>query len=74
MFKILYEDAMNKRLLIIFSAVVLILISTGCSGSLENSLKFKNFAAGDVYINFRGSLITVASGKTVELKELPKGL
>ena len=74
MFNILYEDAMNKRLLIIFSAFVLILISIGCSGSLGNSLKFKNFAAGDVYINFRGGLITVASGKTVELKELPKGL
>lgn len=65
---------MNTRLYLVLAFSILILIATGCSGSLENSLKFKNFAAGDVYVNFRGNLITVAAGKTVELKELPKGL
>lgn len=45
----------------------------GCSGSSENSIQFKNLSAGDIYVNFRGSFITVAPGKTAEIKSVPKG-
>ncbi len=64
---------MIKRLFIICSALFLIILSAGCSSSVDNSIKFKNFASGDIYINFRGELITVASGKTVEIKDVTKG-
>jgi hypothetical protein len=30
-------------------------------------------AAGDVYVNFRGTKITVATGKTVIVKDIPQG-
>ncbi|MBZ0199889.1 MAG: hypothetical protein K8H86_08475 [Ignavibacteriaceae bacterium] len=72
-FKISNEYNMIKHLFIICSSLFLIFISTGCSSSVDNSIKFKNFASGDIYINFRGELISVASGKTVEIKDVTKG-
>lgn len=45
-----------------------------CDGSLENSFAFRNFALGDVTVNFRANLYTVPAGETFTLKELPKGV
>jgi hypothetical protein len=61
---------MKKILAILF---VLIITFAGCSSDDENSLTLKNLAAGSVYVNFRGEVTTVGAGKTVVLKELPKG-
>jgi len=51
-----------------------LLLFWGCSNSINNSISFKNISAGDVYINFRGSVITVASGQTSVLSNVPKGI
>jgi hypothetical protein len=45
----------------------------GCSSEGENSVTLNNSAAGTVYLNFRGEVTTVPSGKTVILSKLPQG-
>jgi hypothetical protein len=45
----------------------------GCGSKVENSFTFKNLAAGDVYVNFRGQLIRVPAGQTSAVKEIPMG-
>jgi len=59
-----------KKLLLL---LVLPLILAGCSSSLDNSLTLKNISAGAIYLNFKGEIITVESGKTVVVKDIPKG-
>ena len=56
-------------------AVLFIFLFTfwGCSSDSETSLSLKNLAAGAIYLNFRGEVTTVASGRTVVLSDLPKG-
>ena len=48
-------------------------LSMGCSDSVNNSVTFKNIAAGDILINFRGSVISVASGQTSVVSNIPVG-
>lgn len=50
------------------------LLLMGCTNSINNSVTFKNISDGDIYINFRGSVITVASGQTTVVSNIPKGL
>ena len=45
----------------------------GCSTSVNNSITFKNLAAGDIIVNFRGQDISVAAGGTGVIKEIPQG-
>jgi hypothetical protein len=45
----------------------------GCSNSINNSVTFKNISDGDIYINFRGSIITVAAGQTTVVSNIAKG-
>ena len=59
-----------KKLLLL---LVLPLILAGCSSSLDNNLTLKNLSAGKIFLNFKGDIITVESGKTVVVKDIPKG-
>ncbi len=45
----------------------------GCSSTSNNSVTFTNYTQGDLYINFRGSLINVPAGQNSVIKEIPKG-
>ena len=49
------------------------LLYMGCSDSINNSITFKNISDGDIFINFRGSVINVASGQTSVVSNIPKG-
>jgi len=57
----------------IFLAVIS-LISFSCSSDVDNRVRIKNLAAGSVMFNFRGEAITVASGKTYDISNIPQGL
>ncbi len=54
-------------------SVFSIITNSGCSASVNNSIKFKNLAAGDIVVNFRGQDVSVAAGGTGEIKEIPQG-
>ncbi|HUX60454.1 MAG TPA: hypothetical protein VMV32_04010 [Ignavibacteriaceae bacterium] len=64
---------MNRSL--VFVGVILFILTffSGCSSNINNSITFKNLASGDVYINFRGGLITVPAGQTSSITEIPNG-
>ena len=64
---------MKKISILLLFAVASFPLFTGCSSTVENSLKIQNLASNDVFLNFRANLIQVKSGEVVELKELPKG-
>jgi hypothetical protein len=49
-------------------------IFSGCTKNLENSIVLKNEAAGSIYFNFRGEVITVGAGKTATINSIPLGL
>lgn len=51
----------------------LLFLINGCEGKVDNSLTIKNLAAGAVYVNFRGQLISVPAGSTTSITEIPKG-
>lgn len=62
---------MKKILVVLF---ISIFVFFGCSSEYETTLTLKNLAAGAIYLNFRGEITTVASGKTVTIKDLKKGV
>jgi|WetSurMetagenome_2_1015567.scaffolds.fasta_scaffold511118_2 hypothetical protein len=53
--------------------VIAALLFMGCSNSINNKITIKNMADGDIYFNFRGSVIDVASGQTTVISNIPKG-
>jgi hypothetical protein len=53
--------------------VLLILSYVGCSNSINNNVTFQNMADADVYVNFRGSVIDVASGQKTVVSNVPVG-
>lgn len=63
-----------KKAITLFTvfAIVGFLIS-GCSKSVNNSITFKNSAAGDIFVNFRGELLHVPAGTQLVVKEIDKG-
>ena len=66
---------MKRRYLFLTVAITVFSIigNSGCSTSVNNSIKFKNLAAGDLIVNFRGQDISIPSGTTGEVKEIPQG-
>lgn len=63
-----------KRLTTLFAFFSFVLMCfAGCSSSANNSIVFNNTTDGNIYINFRGSLINVPSGQNSVIKEIPKG-
>ncbi len=64
---------MKKWLLsfaVFFTAVITF---SGCSTSINNSITFQNLSGSDLSVNFRGSRIDIAAGKTSEVKNIPAG-
>ncbi len=59
--------------LFVFFLVLVMCLNSGCSSTVNNSITFKNLSASDLYINFRGEVITVPAGQTSIVKEIPKG-
>jgi len=53
--------------------VIAALLFLGCSNSINNKITIKNMADGDIYFNFRGSIIDVAAGQTTVISNIPKG-
>lgn len=56
--------------------IVLLTLSIGlisCSEGPINEIKFDNKAAGDVYVNFRGTQIFVPSQGTATITDIDKG-
>lgn len=59
---------------VIYIALVILSISLlSCSDGPINTITLRNIAAGDVYLNFRGTQVNVPSGQTVELQDIDKG-
>lgn len=64
-----------KKILILFVLTSLCAITfISCSTSVNNGITFKNFASGDIHVNFRATLTTVKAGEEVTLSNLPRGL
>jgi hypothetical protein len=63
-----------KHILISFLLIPLSLtLLISCSDGPINKITLQNIAAGDVYLNFRGTQVNVPSGQTIELQDIDKG-
>ena len=62
----------RMSLFFVFGLVALIGFA-GCSSSSNNNVTFTNYTQGNLYINFRGSLIDIPAGQNSVIKEIPKG-
>ena len=62
-----------KRIITFSAIIITVIFLGGCSSSVNNSLTFKNQAAGNLYINFRAKVITVPAGKTISVNDIPQG-
>lgn len=63
---------MKHKVTFLLFAILFISISS-CSDGPINKITIQNLAAGDVYLNFRGSQIEVLSQSTVVLQDIDKG-
>ena len=64
---------MKKYISLLSVLFLFVFIFASCDSDLENKFTFKNYSAGQVLINFRGSLHTVDAGATYTIQEVPKG-
>lgn len=64
---------MRYKIPLLFSFIVSFLFISGCTGKVNNSVTIQNLSAGTVYFNFRGNVVTAASGSTATISEIPKG-
>ena len=64
---------MKKRSFIYLIIIAVFSIIGGCKNTVDNSVTIKNLAAGDIIVNFRGQAVSVASGTTGEVQEIPEG-
>ena len=65
---------MNKKLLILFTLVIISLISfISCEPLIENKITIRNLAAGGVVLNLRAQAYTVGAGQTLVLSDFKKG-
>lgn len=65
---------MKKILILLVLTSLCAITFISCSTSVNNGITFKNFASGDIHVNFRATLTTVKAGEEVTLSNLPKGL
>jgi hypothetical protein len=65
---------LKKNLILAALVAFVVLSSINCEKSVDNSLTFKNLASGGIIINFKGTDYRVASGSTLRLTELDKGM
>ena len=64
---------MKYKIPLFISFVLSFFILSGCSGKVNNSVTVQNLTLGTVYLNFRGSVVTAASGASATVSEIPKG-
>ena len=64
---------MKYKLPLVICIIFSFLLINGCSGKVNNSVTFKNLASGTIYVNFRGSAVTVNSGGSTAITEIQKG-
>jgi hypothetical protein len=64
---------MKYKLPLFISIILTFICINGCSEKVNNSVSFKNLAQGTVYVNFRGTAITVTPGNSAIVQEIPKG-
>ncbi|GBD87198.1 hypothetical protein BMS3Abin03_01125 [bacterium BMS3Abin03] len=64
---------MKKIITTIIFLLVIALLSAACSDTVGTKLILKNSASNKISVNFRATLITVTSGETVILNDIPKG-
>ena len=60
----------------LLGAVVVFLFAfsfISCSSSISNNITFNNQTQGDLYINFRGQIVTVPAGQTSKVGKIPQG-
>jgi hypothetical protein len=68
------EEKMKKQIIILFTLVVISVISfTSCEPFIENKIIARNLAAADVKINIRGQVHSIAVGETLVLSDFKKG-
>ena len=66
------REVMKQK--VIYIALVILSISLlSCSDGPLNKITVQNIAAGDVYLNFRGTQVNIPSGQTVELQDIDQG-
>lgn len=68
-----YQVKSNKMKKILAILFISIFSFWGCSEEYETNITLQNLAAGAVYLNFRGEVTQVPAGRTVVIKDLPKG-
>ena len=59
-----------SKIIVFFIAV---LFFGGCNSSVNNSFKITNSAGAGVIVTFRAQAISVPSGQTTVIKEIPQG-
>ncbi|HED05776.1 MAG TPA: hypothetical protein ENI61_03730 [Ignavibacteria bacterium] len=64
---------MKRLITLSFFMLTILFLFNGCSGNVNNSIMFKNAAAGNIYVNFRGNLVKISSGNLVQIKNIPQG-
>jgi hypothetical protein len=68
------EEKMRKQLLVLFTLVVISIISfTGCEPFIENKITVQNQADGDVRFVLAGKTYDVASNTSLVLPDFKKG-
>jgi hypothetical protein len=68
------EEKMRKQLLVLFTLVVISIISfTGCEPFIENKITVQNQADGDVQFIIAGKTYDVASNSSLVLPDFKKG-
>lgn len=62
-----------KKYILSIICIIAVFTLYSCSKTVNDSLTFKNLTEGSLFINFRGSIITVPAGQTTSVKEIPQG-
>lgn len=63
-----------KKNKILFPVLILLTIFlSSCESELNNKFTFRNESSGKLFINFRANIVEVPIGKTVTIKDVPKG-
>ncbi len=64
---------MKKNIFVSLIFILSIFIFQSCNESFENSITFQNNAAEGIIVNFRASAISISSGQSKVITEIPKG-
>lgn len=63
-----------KKNIILFPVLILLAIFlSSCEGDLNNNFTFKNISDSNLSVNFRARIFEVPKGKTITIKDVPKG-